>query len=126
MKPSRRISSEPSCLAVAMPASAQGVKNFDGANRVSIHPGLVVISAFRTPESGIYGSGRTYTGAGNCRQYGDFQRAQRHSLEVPGLPRASAAYHRSLDRSTGSVGSGVLDAGETSAFVRFSCGLVPF
>lgn len=101
-------------------------EKLDGANLVSIHPGLIVISSFPTPESGIYVSGRTYTGAGNCRQYGDFQRDQRHSLEVPALPRASAAYHRSLDRSTGTVDSGVLDAGEASAFVRFCCGLVPF
>lgn len=105
---------------------ARGVKNFDGANLVSIRSGLVVISSIPTPESGIYISGRTDAGAGNCRQYGDFQRDQRHFLEVPALPRTSAAYHRSLDRSTGTVDSGVLDAGESSAFVRFSCGLVPF
>lgn len=105
---------------------ARGVKNFDRANLVSIRPGLVVISSFSTPESGIYVSGHTYTGAGNCRQYGDFQRDQRHSLEVPALPRAPAAYHRSLDGSTGTVDSGVLDAGESSAFILFSCGLVPF
>ena len=113
-------------LALWLLGQRRGGQNLDWTNLVSIHPGLIIISSFPTTESGIYVSGRTYTGPGNCRQYGDFQRDQRHDLAAPALPRVSTAYYRSLDRSTGAVGSGVLDAEESSAFVRFSCRLVPF